>query len=78
MGNLRRHQAVTAKVEQIDHRPSTSEVTSPIEYVDLLRKLYEEKRKQEADDRIIDTKEAKPTKRKKKVKPNPRKDESNK
>ncbi|EFN82543.1 Solute carrier family 22 member 5 [Harpegnathos saltator] len=43
LGNLRRHQAVRARAEQI-RRSALSTVTSPIEYVDLLRRRYEEMR----------------------------------
>lgn len=66
LGNVKRYEAVIAKVEQTDNRESTlGKATSPIEYVDLLRRSYEEKRKQESDLQIEEAK--KPVKWKKKV-----------
>lgn len=84
MGNLRRHRAVTAKAGRIGDRPRRSALgaaTSPMEYVDLLRKGYEQKRKREADDQAGNAREEKPAERKKEVKTeraNPYKDEREK
>lgn len=66
LDNIKRYETVLAKVEQNNDRENAlGRTISPIEYVDLLRRSYEEKRKQESDLQIEETK--KPVKRKKQV-----------
>ncbi|EZA59421.1 hypothetical protein X777_00457, partial [Ooceraea biroi] len=51
LGNVRRYEAVMAGMEQLDDRLRGSALgtATPMEYVDLFRKSYKEKQKQESN-----------------------------
>lgn len=62
LGNLRRHQIVSARAEQIRRSALGATTYSPAEYVALLRRKYEElrnraatKESQEREDELVTT-----------------------